>query len=339
MSKKENEITKEWNVKNFFSYWFYVSIILLLIGLIISTVDKSEFPEVTYLLTLSANLFQSVGLAIFIANIFTFIIGTNQFLSFIRDRLVQIVVSKNFISTLNQEEQYKLLHLTLKPTNDLSNLYSGINDYFNNYIKESMKLFDNSYRGKLQLDATASFNREKNCIQIESEMDYIVYKVSDEFDPIPLMFEDEKSEHLFTSIKAPGKDIHRVSDDNCKDMESISDPSLTKGVNIEVPEEFNSEKHIHVTRKFVEYGNDHWQAYSYKSVRPYDGLIIKLKCEDNISIRAFNTYGKEEDFTVEKENKYIKIQYHDWLTPGFGVNIIVSINDHHTCSDCKTLQQ
>jgi len=316
-------------LKRFFTKWFYISIIFLLIGLALLGIHIKDSTALTYIINLVANLFQSVGLAILVANIFSFTIGTEEFLKYIRERLMKIVVSKDFVTTLSPIEQQKLLHLSLKPSKDMSELYSGINDYFNSYIEQSMKLFDTSYRGHLSINAIASYNSEKKCIQIEMDMDYVIYKVSDKFEPIQMLFEDEKSEHISTTIKAHQMEKEILTQDNIEDITKINDPSLKKGYLAKIPDKFNSKQHININRKVIEYGDDHWQAFSYKSIKPYDGMIINLRCENGIIVRNYNTYGKEADFTIEKNSKTIKIQYHDWLTPGFGVNIIVALENHH----------
>ncbi len=82
-------------LKRFFTKWFYISIIFLLIGLALSGINIKDAQTITYLINLGANLFQSVGLAILVANIFSFTIGTEEFLKYIRERLMKIVVSKD----------------------------------------------------------------------------------------------------------------------------------------------------------------------------------------------------------------------------------------------------
>jgi len=331
---KLGNATEETNKVTFFSRWFWLSIVIILIGLIIEQQISSNTTPTSnlthYLLTLLSNLFQGIGLAVFIANIFTFILGTNEFLQYIRNILMKVVISKEFITTLNQSEQQKLLHLSLKPSKDLSLLYSGINDYFDKYINESMKLFDKSYRGHLSLNAVASYNSEKECIQVVCDLDYIVYRVSDKFEPLQVFFEEDNAEHISTTINAHQLPKVTLTQENLQDAENITDPTVKKGYLAEIPDQFNEKTHININRKIIEYGNDHWQCFSYKSIKAYDGMVINLKCEDNIVVRNCNTYGKEDDFTIEQEKNSIKVQYHDWLTPGFGVNIIIALDNHHS---------
>lgn len=332
-------MNKSYGLKKFFSKWFFISIIIILLSIILNSIHlEKEYIKSIYVIKLLSNLLETTGLAIFISNIFTFILGSDEFIRTIRKRLANIVVSKDFITTLSKDEQIKLLHLTLKPSKDLSLLYSGINDYFNEYIDQSLKLFDTSYRGHLLVNATASFNKEKGLIQIISDMDFVIYKINDKYENIKTLFEDENAEHLSTTIKAQDMELKTLTNDDLIEIEEndIKDPTIKKGYYLKIPDEFNTKNHINVNRKLVEYGNDHWQSFSYKSIQPYDGMIINLKCDDNLIIKNYNTYGKQDDFSIQKELTQIKIQYHGWLTPGFGVNVIVGINDHHNCGECPS---
>lgn len=162
-TEKEETIT---SLRKFFSKWFYISIILLLAGLIASDVpsDPINHPFLSYLLHLCASLLKDTGVAIFVANIFTFVIGTEEFFSYIREKLVRIIVSKDFVTTLGADERKELLKMVLKPTNELSVIYSRISDYFNRYIDNSMQLFHGAYRSNLVISATAKYDATKKQI-------------------------------------------------------------------------------------------------------------------------------------------------------------------------------
>jgi len=147
-------------IKSFFTKWFYIAIILILVGVVFSGV-KVDGNTSQYVVGLIASLFQNIGVAIFVANIFTFILGTKEFMDDIRKKLIDIVLSKDFVTALSKEEQKKLLHMVLKPTKELSAIYSGIAHYFNQYVDDSMRFFEKTYRGHMNIDAMASFNTEK----------------------------------------------------------------------------------------------------------------------------------------------------------------------------------
>lgn len=314
-------------MSNFFSKWFYFSIILILIGLIANGL-KSENLLFQYILTLLSQLFQSIGVAILVANIFTFIIGTEQFVKYIREKLVNIVVSKDFVSKLNQDEQRNLLKMVLKPARELSAIYSGISSYFDQYIDDSMRLFDSTYRGHMKIEAIASYDKEKECVQILMEVDYLVYKVSDKFEPIILGLEDASSEHIETVIRGAGNLEEKLTSNDAVSMD-VDDPTMKQMMKIEIPEKFNNLSHINVSRKILERGSDHWQAFSYKTAKACDQVTISLRCEDDLEIKNCSTYGVQSKYSIEKNEHRVKVTYNDWLSPGFGVNIIVSRNKFH----------
>ena len=313
-------------IKSFFSKWFYISIISILFGLIFASVGVSH-PSHKYLFNLTSGLFLNIGLAIFVANIFTFTIGTNEFLNYIRKLLTNIILSKEFITKLNQKEQKEqkeLLHMVLKPTTELSKIYSGINDYFNQYIENSMKLFDTCYRGHVVLDATASYNTQKECIQTKLELDYMVYKIGDTFESMRLGFEDESFEHIGTKIRASDRPETEIPAELITEASKIDDPTIKKLYAMEVPEEFNYLSQINVSRKIIEYGNDHWQVFSYKTIKACDRLTVILRCQDDLVKKSCNIYGIQDQCIIEKEENYVKVIFNDWLSPGFGVNILVA---------------
>ena len=133
-------------MKKFFTKWFYISLILIISSILFVEIFSKQGDEI-FIVTVVANTISSIGIAIFVANIFTFTIGTEEFLQFIRERLIKIVISKDFITRLSSEEQKSLLGMVLKPSRELAEIYSGINDYFDQYVEDSMTLFDNCYRG------------------------------------------------------------------------------------------------------------------------------------------------------------------------------------------------
>jgi len=321
---------EEFKVADFFTKWFHISIILVLIGIVIQPSPSSIGSYLSFQ-ALGAKLLESIGVAMFVANIFTYMLGTKQFVSYIRNKLIGIVVSKEFITKLDEKEQKQLLRMTLKPEEKLSKVYSGIEDYFEKYIDNSVNLFQGSYRGRLIVDAVASYNEEKRCVQVLWEIDYAQYKVAGNFDPIPIQFEDERSKHLETIIETDGGLKKVINSDSLESMEDIIDPCMKKGYLIKIPDEFQKCNHINVSRKFIEYGSDHWQVFSYKTLTATHKLIINLRCKGDLRIKDANTYGTQKNFSVEKsdKDKKIKISNNNWLSPGFGVTAIVAEDNYH----------
>jgi hypothetical protein len=315
-------------LKSFFSKLFYISLILILLGILISIIKTSN-PTLNFIIDIASKVIESIGISILIANIFSFIIGTENFLEYIRDRLVKIVISKEFISKLSQGEQKSMLRMVLKPTRELSNMYSGINDYFSQYIDESINLFKKSYRGHMSIDAVASYNKELEKVQIEFDLDLITYKIDQEFEPIKLSLEDESYKLLEVVISGKGGEHEKIDEETIQNIIKPTDAAMNKSHEIPIPSKFNDLKQIKISMKIIEYGTEHWQIFSFKNAKPCDQLLVVLRCEDDLIIKEEHTYGVEQKFSIDKTEKKIRVAYNDWLSPGFGVNIMVARNDYH----------
>jgi predicted DNA binding protein len=315
-------------VKKFFTKWFYISLILIISSILFVEIFSKQGDEI-FIVTVVANTISSIGIAIFVANIFTFTIGTEEFLQFIRERLIKIVISKDFITRLSSEEQKSLLGMVLKPSRELAEIYSGINDYFDQYVEDSMTLFDNCYRGHMRIEAVASFNKEVGRVEIHYDYDYVMYKTADQFDELPVWFENENHEHIRTIVAAKAGDWEEIPSDLIKKLENIEDPTMVKGYSMSVPDKFNEFNHVNISRKVCEAGNDHWQIFSFKTIKPCDQLTVSLRCEDGLVIKDSNIYGIQDKFSIEKEKQKIRVRFTDWLSPGFGVNIMVAKENFH----------
>ena len=318
----------------FFSKWFYLSVIFILIGLVLSSFDFSNGygQIIPYSLSLMASFFKDIGIAVFVGNIFSFIMGTNEFFGYIRDRLVRIIISKDFVTTLAAEERRDLLKTVLRPSNELSSIYSRISEYFESYVDNSLKLFHSPYRSGLRINAVVFFDGVKNKIVTEEDVSYRIYRIDNKFEGLFIGFEDPSSEHLETRIVTPTGEEKIFSNSDLKDNSQNKDDSIRKSFMLTIPEEFNVHHHLSVHRKLIEYGEDHWQLFSYKTIHPCDGLDITIRCQGDVKVRTYVTYGSEPKFKTQMQDDRIRITCDDWLRPGFGVCVILS---RECDSDCK----
>lgn len=276
-----------------------------------------------------AQLVGGVGISLIVAAIFSMAIATDEFVEYIKKHLVSIIVSKDFLRELNVREKKKMLDVTLRPSKELSKIYSGIDDYFDEYIESSVKLFDTCYRGHLRIDIVASLCPEKRLLVSNWDMDYEMYRVADKFDPLVAYFEDESSELLSTSIKGPDGDPIDIPKDKYIKVNDVDDETMSQGFFCEIPEELNRFRHIYVNRTLVEYGSDHWQTISYKAIKPCHGMVIKVACKDGIKIRNIRTFGTKKKFNIFETPGEAKIVCNDWLSPGFGVHVLLGLDGFH----------
>lgn len=324
-------------ISKFFSRWFWISILLILVGCILTLIQLNieldnkvnnidTSPTIIFGIGLLSELCKVGGVALFVSNIFTFRIDAEDFINYIKNQLRSIVLSKDFIRNLNIAERKDMLRLILRPSADQSNIYSNIDEYFNKYIDESMALFDVIFRSGLVIDIDAKYYQDIDKIALETNIEYRIYKVSEEYEKLPMGFEDPDSKLIETIISASNGDSKKL--DSGKDSEHNRDITLATLLEQPIPEQFQKYDHLKVNREIREYGNSEWCLFSYRAMRPCDSLTIKINCDEKIQIMKCITYGKEENFDIKPKpplNKCsdIRISYNGWLSPGFGVSVLL----------------
>lgn len=56
-------------------------------------------------------------------------------------------------------------------------------------------------------------------------------------------------------------------------------------------------------------------------------MTIYISLEEGISVKNHITYGMQKNFKVEESESSIKITCNDWLALGFGVSVLLSMDD------------
>ncbi|MBF0329953.1 MAG: hypothetical protein HQL10_12405 [Nitrospirae bacterium] len=319
---------------SFFTKWFYIGFGVLLLGITLESYKQNIIKEWMFAYSIAIEFLKNIGIAIIISNIFSYILGTQEFMSYLRQKLIEIVVSKDFLHKLNREERREMLKIILKPTKELSEIYSGINQYFSRYIEDSMNLFHAHFRSGYMIVAEASMDSETNRVKVVSEMDHRIYRVMGEYEKLPVGFEDEDSKMLSTKLFSPNGeeqssiDCKVVNKAELNDDILAKDPALINGTLSEIPESFKKYTQLDVKRKLVEYGVDHWHLYTYRAKTPCDKLNISLMCRDGLEVKKVVTYGRGSNFKIDKstDNSRVTVSCNDWLEPGFGVAILLAKN-------------
>ncbi|MFC1591460.1 hypothetical protein ACFL43_02940 [Thermodesulfobacteriota bacterium] len=319
-------------VVRFFSIWFFLGVIILLFGVILDLTTPDNSTK--YIYSILVDFCKTLGIALLISNIFNFVLGTQKFINFIRDKLINIIISKDFIHRLSTVERRDMLKIILKPPKELSSIYSGINEYFNRYIEASLSLFKLQYRSGYLITAEASYDQELQKVKVESDYNHRIYKVMGKYEKLPMAFEEDDSELLFTKLSAPTgeeeiitKTIKTKKDALSDDEPLKNDPSIKDVLYIEIPEAYKAYDRLDVSRRIIEYGEDHWQLFSYRATQPCDKLFIIIRCHDGLKIKKVVTYGPDAKFIVENMGCKVTISCNSWLEPGFGVSVLISGDD------------
>ena len=219
----------------------FIGIVLILLSIIINNVFlnhiSSEKKELSFFVSIIKDLFNNAGIAIIIAYFFTFISSTRSFIEFIKDKLISIIITKDFLNKLNKDEQREILYAATKPSEELSSVYSGIKDYFNAHVIKFLSLSEAHFRSAYQIDAIAKFDNDKNVVYVDSQLSYRMYKVSGKFENLNTGFEDENVEEEPIKIYTPDNKEYSISQKYPSKDELVSketeidfknDPSLLK---------------------------------------------------------------------------------------------------------------
>jgi len=313
----------------FFGRFFWLSLSLVLLGLLLLSWVQRVDASYRFFFEIFAQILKDLGVALLIANIFSYVLGTKEFSEYMLKKVSDVILSKDFLRKLGPDEQRNVLDLVLRPPKNFADVYSGIADYYKEYIENSMSLFDHNYRAALKVDVDVFHDSEKQVMAARTEVDYTVYRVGEDFEPLTIYSEDSNFKHELTKVVSPNGQAQEFKGEP-KGCDS-SDPTLKASHTLVLPETFNKASHIAVTRRVVEFGEDHWIHYSYRAVKACHGMILKLRCPDGYTIRDEYIYGARENFVIEKseDKKTVRISCPMWLSPGFGVNILVAKTEFH----------
>jgi len=320
----------------------FIGSLLILFSIIISDIHISDiqFYEIlpSRFLGIVSIFLKNFGIALIIAYIFTFVSSTHNFIEFIRDKLINIMITKDFLDRLSNDERQQMLKTILKPNKEISSVYAGINDYFNKYITKSLSLFKTHFRGSYTLNAVARIDEVRNVVCIDVQIGYRMYKVFGEFERLNVGFEDENVEEEPLEVYSPDGTKHSVSSTALSKSELSSketdtdfrnDPSLVKGSLAILPDELKRHDYLDIRRKITEYGNDHWHLFTLRTTQPCDKFSIHLTCEGDLMIKKYIPFGKINSFNIDcqKENKVISIFCNEWMEAGLGVAVLIAKRD------------
>lgn len=319
-------------LKEFFRPVFIAGALLVLAGFVLAQWENIELSWASAR-DIASKTFVSIGIALLIGSIFSFLLNTAGFLAYISSMLERIVVSKEFVGVLSSEEKKELLLAATGPAHERNRAQYEIQTYFDMCIEKMMDRFDGIFRGQMKIDAVARFDPDKEKIVLEWDTYHVVYRSKNGFEPILFHMNRAGFEHKYTRLEAGDEKIKEIYDAS----EFLADSELVameKQVSIDVPEEWEEFEEIAVKRRIVEDGHDHWALFMYKSTKPCHKLLVSLKCQEGIKIREHGVFGMNDKVRCifdENDPTSIEYSYNEWLDEGYGVLAIVSLDQ--ACRD------
>ena len=326
--KDKNKLKGKEHWFNFFTKWFFVGIILVIISILISSYTQQINSNSTFFAlkpifnTVSAVL-STVGVALFIGCVFDFSKNSEAFISLVSSILSDIVVSKKFLTTLSVKDKEQALNLILQPMDAQIEQYANINDFFQKQIKESMTMFDVNFKTNVNLIIEAHKDKEKNIVYCETTLTYTIYKLNNKFEPIIVLFEKDNSFSSDVRIISPSGEIQiDKKEPTTEESAGIKYDCYT----FHIPEECEKFDHLTIKRTMVEPGKDHWINYYWQSLTPYEGVTCRVQCFDELTIKEFMIFDNKAFYQVEKsdDNTRLDIISSQWLNSNTGFSFLIS---------------
>jgi len=312
------------SIMRFVNIWLFLSLFFIVLSYMLAEAYPPSFH-----INLMIKTFEAIGIAIFVGNIFTFVLGTEQFVDYIRDRVLSLMTSKEFISKLPKEEKRNILAHVLLPSADVSKVDSRITDYYYKHIDKSLEISEIGFRKSMKVDIEVTFDKELNKIIATWEIEHTSYRIDGPHRDEILYCDTDEFKILETRIYSPnGDNCYRVDEEGNEfnPYSDKNDPTLKKQSKASLPTEFEKYKYITMYRKIVNHERDHWANLALKLEIPTHGLEFSVRCHDGIEIREVNVFSGSEAFDIYNEESITKrkISCKGWLNEGTGLHVIVA---------------
>ena len=168
--------------KLIFGKYFSIGIILILIASILNIkVNDCFFIQII------ENCLSTIGVALLLGSIFDFSKNTEDFIQFMSNIIKRIIVTKEFLTELTDEEKKNILELVITPTNTQLEECSSINHYYKKSIESFIDLYNIPFKTNLTIHLVAKI--EEGIVVCEGNVSYRRYKVGNDYKPIVTSFE------------------------------------------------------------------------------------------------------------------------------------------------------
>jgi hypothetical protein len=341
--KKENRNNKKGPsfVQQFaILFMFVIGVVLVIAGLIIDIQPIKEntlvlnFLNKKTFLNVLVQLLITSGTAIIISGIFSIVIGTQNFLEFINEKIINKMSSAEYVERLAESEKKKLAKEVFRPSIEMSNIYKPTEKYFENFIEKGLKMFKRPFRSDLNIDIFCYIDEVKNVVTCRSKVRYRTYKFHGKHEPFQTGLENE--DDTFGEVKfysADGEvmdgkyEIINNEDPRCN--QNISQDSSVHKMGIcEVPDEFNKLDSFIIERSAIEYGNDHWHNLIYKNFSPINTFTMRIRCAEKIIVKRLDSFSVNSSIKIsDTPSTKVDVICAGWVEPGFGLSAIIGIQD------------
>lgn len=305
---------------NLFTSYFWLGIVLVLVAIIIDL----QFPKKEFYITTITLLCQSIGIAIIVASIFTYVSGTSEFINKISALLQDIVVNRNFLGNIDPESKREALNALIKPSSEERKVYSNIEDYLNTYITQTMDVTKKCVRSNYVVNAHAYLKNGK--VIVDSNISYRLYPTKDGYSNIKVGFLEHEldSDCNNVVVNTPHGDREIFNTLDFLPVEIDAGKARIAEINLSKYAKVCS--HLDISLDMSEAGSDHWNMLSFSALMPTDGFKHSLTCHNNLKINQYHTFIHGAQYYVDKTtDDNMVVTCTEWINEGTGISILISL--------------
>lgn len=321
MKKKKKNKTK---FSIFFTKYTIWGFMIILLSVIIDLLNTNNY----FVINIVTNILSSIGIAILVGAIFDFSKNSEAFTSFVSNILRNIVVSKDFLNVMSEEEKKNSLELILKPTDLQIEQCSSIDLYYKKSINTFMNLYNSPFKTNLIININVM--KENGRIVARGDLTHKIYKVNGKYESIITTFEHDNCKIIDSFIILPNGEKIRLENESVKvtnNAEEINENGeIAKKYETQIPDKYCDSSYLTVCREFEEVGNDHWINFHWISLTICDGIFFKMFCDKDITIKDYLVFDDKMCYDIEVNNtkNIIKIISTNWLNSYSGFTITAS---------------
>lgn len=329
---KKEKVDKEVNNKEkkisyfklFFTKYTIWGIIIILVSVIVDLCNSKNI----FWLNILKNCFSTFGCALLVGAIFDFSKNSEAFTLFVSNILRNIVISKEFLNVMSEEEKKNSLELILKPTNLQVEQCSSIDLYYKKSIDTFMNLYENPF--KTDLIINIRILKENDRLIAKGDMTHKIYKINGEYKPVVTTFERDECRILDSYIILPTGNKVKLKNEDVKETDDINEidenGEIARKYETIIPKEYYKYPFLTVCREIIETGNDHWINFHWLSLTICDGIYFKLICNKGITIKDYLVFDDKKcyDIQVNSEKDEMTIISTNWLNSYSGFTVTVS---------------
>lgn len=315
---KKSEIEKK-SIFRFFSNYFWIAIVVLLLTLLV----QSYFQSTNFIFIAVLLFFSTFAISIIVATVFSYTLGTKEFIDFIEKKLEDIVISRKFLSNIDIARKEEALYSILQPSViKEKGLYSNLNKYYEHFIADVINVSKKNIRTMYRLDVTISYD-ENNILYSLGNVCYRLYPSEKGYLSIPIGINDSQNSGCKKIVVNPPNEKAKEIDIDKLEFKNHLDGAKIAAVDLK---EYNNKyAYLDIEIDFIEYGHDHWIAFQFVVLQPTDGFNFKLRCEKDITIKEKMYFDMNNDYnTSEETNSFISLSNYKWMQERSGLVVVAS---------------